>query len=233
MGDGWGVPPLVGLRMMGERSGSNPGPRTIVWGYWYLMFCNPSDVISLHGAKNFEVKNLIKIIMGFWNWLKHYFFKSKKSLKNQIPKDEKEKAVQYLIDHIPADILNDFLKSPHKYLIDHHGFGMYIRNLLRQGGFNWGPHTLDNNWNGLICKVAKKKGGFKVIKQKRRYCDICGANITCPYCNGWGVLEGSTDLPCEFCNKTGRHFRHKCRQKGNGVLYKDINLKNFFSQWRE
>jgi hypothetical protein len=44
---GGGVPPLVGLKVvMGERRGSNPSPRTIVWGYSYLAKCHPSLAIS-------------------------------------------------------------------------------------------------------------------------------------------------------------------------------------------
>jgi len=59
------------------------------------------------------------------------------------------------------------------------------------------------------------------LKDKnRQYCGICNAEITCIYCNGWGVLDGSSDLPCRYCNKTGRRFYHKCRQKGDRTLHK-------------
>jgi hypothetical protein len=39
----------------------------------------------------------------------------------------------------------------------HHGFGMGVRNLLREGGFNWGPVELDDLWVGLVERAVRKK----------------------------------------------------------------------------
>jgi hypothetical protein len=70
-----------------------------------------------------------------------------------IPSSEKTKAAQYLIDHIPDETMRDI-----KNLMDqngkdwrvehHHGFGMGVRNLLREGGFDWGPIDMDDLWVG-------------------------------------------------------------------------------------
>jgi hypothetical protein len=70
-----------------------------------------------------------------------------------IPFSEKTKAAQYLIDHIPDETMRDI-----KNLMDqngkdwrvehHHGFGMGVRNLLREGGFDWGPIDMDDLWVG-------------------------------------------------------------------------------------
>ena len=81
-----------------------------------------------------------------------------------IPPSEKKKAIQYLIDHIPAETLDEVAKSikddgPDWWVLHHHGFGMDVRNLLRKGGFNWGPIDLDEVWVELIEKAVKKKTG--------------------------------------------------------------------------
>ena len=54
---------------------------------------------------------------------------------------EKTRAVKYLIDHIPDETLSDIAKLIREdgkdWWIDHHyGFGMGVRNLLREGGFD-------------------------------------------------------------------------------------------------
>jgi len=41
----------------------------------------------------------------------------------------------------------------------HQGFGMWVRNLLRQGGFNWGPIELDELWIELVEGAVEKKFG--------------------------------------------------------------------------
>lgn len=76
----------------------------------------------------------------------------------------KKKAIQYLIDNIPAETLEDVARSirkegPDWWIVHHHGFGMDVRNLLREGGFNWGPIDLDEIWVELIEKAVKKKFG--------------------------------------------------------------------------
>jgi hypothetical protein len=33
---------------------------------------------------------------------------------------------------------------------------MYVRNVLREGGFNWGPFVLDDLWSTLIEEAAHR-----------------------------------------------------------------------------
>ena len=51
-----------------------------------------------------------------------------------VPSSEKTKAVQYLIDHIPDEILSDIAlirENGKDWRVEHHhGFGMGVRNLL-------------------------------------------------------------------------------------------------------
>ena len=81
-----------------------------------------------------------------------------------IPLSEKKKAIQYLIDKIPAETLEEVAKSirddgPDWGILHHFDFGMDVRNLLREGEFNWGPIDLDEVWIGLVEKAVKKKFG--------------------------------------------------------------------------
>jgi len=39
----------------------------------------------------------------------------------------------------------------------HHGFGMGVRNLLHEGGFDGGPINMDDLWVGLVERAVKKK----------------------------------------------------------------------------
>jgi hypothetical protein len=79
----------------------------------------------------------------------------------KVSNEEKEEAIQYLMDHIPKDCLKKvFIAVQNKgsgwSWSLHMCFGMYVRNTLREGGFNWGPYTLDNLWNTLIAEAARR-----------------------------------------------------------------------------
>jgi hypothetical protein len=79
-----------------------------------------------------------------------------------IPSSEKTKAVQYLIDYIPDETMRDVKNSMDQngknwWVEHHHGFGMGVRNLLHEGGFDWDPIELDDLWIGLVEKAVKKK----------------------------------------------------------------------------
>jgi len=81
-----------------------------------------------------------------------------------VPPSEKKKAIQYLIDKIPAETLEKVAKSikddgPDWGTLHHFEFGMDVRNLLREGDFNWGPVELDDLWIELVEKAVKKKFG--------------------------------------------------------------------------
>jgi hypothetical protein len=38
----------------------------------------------------------------------------------------------------------------------HMRLGIYVRNTLRKGGFNWGAYVLDNLWSQLIKEAARR-----------------------------------------------------------------------------
>ena len=90
-----------------------------------------------------------------------------------IDKNERKKAIQYLIDKISAETWQDVQKVMKEKgsnwgIFYHHGFGMDVRNLLREGGFNWGPIDLDDIWIELVEGAVKKKfGELPFTKSKR------------------------------------------------------------------
>lgn len=79
----------------------------------------------------------------------------------EISKEEKEEAIQYLMDNIPKDCLKKV-----SIAVQNKGycwswsvnicFGMYVRNVLREGGFDWGPLALDALWSPLIEEAARR-----------------------------------------------------------------------------
>jgi hypothetical protein len=104
---------------------------------------------------------ITKIVNFFSNALK-----TKKSPKLHSDRaylnHQKQEAVQYLIDNIPAKELKEIkklmtTKGPDWWIACHHGFGMGVRNLLRQGGFHWNAHQLDNFWVELVEAAVRKR----------------------------------------------------------------------------
>ena len=86
------------------------------------------------------------------------------SMLFSISPSEKKKAIQYLSDNIPAETLEEVAKSIREdgsdwETLHHFDFGMDVRNLLREGDFDWGPVDLDDIWAELIEKTVKKKLG--------------------------------------------------------------------------
>ena len=76
-------------------------------------------------------------------------------------KISKEAAIQYLMNNISKDCLKKvFIAVQNKGSCwswsVHMCFGMYVRNVLREGGFNWGAYTLDNLWSTLIAEAARR-----------------------------------------------------------------------------
>ena len=49
----------------------------------------------------------------------------------------------------------------------HHGFGMGVRNLIREGGFEWGPEELDDLF-GLVERAVKEKNSHKTLNIQPR-----------------------------------------------------------------
>lgn len=88
-------------------------------------------------------------------------------LNHRISKAEKKKAVQYLIGKLPAKTVNEVAALMNKKGRDwedehHHGFGMYVRNLLRKGGFGWGSLTLDRIWIELTEEAVRTSPKTKI-----------------------------------------------------------------------
>jgi hypothetical protein len=52
----------------------------------------------------------------------------------------------------------------------HHGFGMGVRNLLREGGFEWNPIDMDDLWVGLVERAVNisPKCGAKMQRVYKR-----------------------------------------------------------------
>jgi hypothetical protein len=81
-----------------------------------------------------------------------------------INKEEKEKAIQYLMDNIPEDCLKKVWDKIQSEGLDwmiskHFELGMYVRNTLREGGFDWDPTLFDDTWSELIRIAARRKFG--------------------------------------------------------------------------
>jgi hypothetical protein len=79
-----------------------------------------------------------------------------------VPSEEKTKAVLYLLDHFPDETLRNVKNlmdqnGKNWWVEHHHGFGMGVRNLLREGGFDWDSIDMDDLWVGLVERAVKKK----------------------------------------------------------------------------
>lgn len=73
-------------------------------------------------------------------------------------KAEEERAIRYLMDNIPKDCMEKLMdkiqNEGDRWLLSQHlRFGMYIRNTLREGGFNW--NSLDYMWSPLIRQAVR------------------------------------------------------------------------------
>jgi hypothetical protein len=64
----------------------------------------------------------------------------------------------HISDETMRDVKNAMDQNPKEWWIGHHhGFGMDIRNLFREGGFDWGPIEMDDLWIGLVERAVRKK----------------------------------------------------------------------------
>lgn len=77
---------------------------------------------------------------------------------------EKKKAIQYLVDTIPADTFEEIAEAirnggPDWGTAQHFGVGMFVRNVLRAGGFGDRLGEMDEIWTELIEKAVKEKLG--------------------------------------------------------------------------
>jgi hypothetical protein len=78
-----------------------------------------------------------------------------------ISEGEQEEAIQFLMENIPKECLEKVWiavqnKGSCWSLSLHMSLGIYVRNTLRKGGFNWGAYVLDNLWSTLIKEAARR-----------------------------------------------------------------------------
>jgi hypothetical protein len=67
--------------------------------------------------------------------------------------EEWDQAVDYLQEHLPEETKAEVriaMQDPNWPVDYHHSFGMEIRNMLRDGGFDWGDIELEDNWDELV-----------------------------------------------------------------------------------
>lgn len=70
-----------------------------------------------------------------------------------ITEEEWERAINYIIEKLGKENLEkikELMKDEKWYIDCHLGLGVYIRNLLRMGGFKWNAIVLDENWVPLL-----------------------------------------------------------------------------------
>ena len=77
-----------------------------------------------------------------------------------ISEEEREKAIQHLIEAIPRErllqIYEEISREPDWLIMQHFGMGVEIRNLLRIKGFAWDDTTLDREWEPITLEAARK-----------------------------------------------------------------------------
>lgn len=78
----------------------------------------------------------------------------------RISDEEREQAVQYLIENVPEGtlmrIFEEIYKKPDALIAQHFGLGMSIRNLLRAGGFEWSDTVLDREWEPIMFEAVRR-----------------------------------------------------------------------------
>lgn len=81
-------------------------------------------------------------------------------MHHYISEEEREKAIQYLIEAVPRETLlqiyDKMLNEPDWLILQHFGIGLEIRNLLRTKGFTWGDANLDHEWEPITLEAVRK-----------------------------------------------------------------------------
>jgi hypothetical protein len=87
---------------------------------------------------------------------------------------QRELAIEYLVDHTPDETLREVYEltiNPEGTgwpTIEHFGLGLWVRNVLREGGFGWDDQTLDGVWAELIAEAARRMAGSVVNEVAER-----------------------------------------------------------------
>jgi hypothetical protein len=88
-----------------------------------------------------------------------YLVQELDKMRSHPDQEEMERAVRYLMEKIPRSTLEQVWRKmrqdPGWWALAHHGFGIRIRNNLREGGFTWDAHTLDGTWMMLVGEAAR------------------------------------------------------------------------------
>ncbi|HUU77613.1 MAG TPA: HEAT repeat domain-containing protein [candidate division Zixibacteria bacterium] len=94
----------------------------------------------------------------------------KEQVRTKLPKDDGKKitksswseAVEFLNKNLELSFINkvkEIIASEGRLwgFKNKGGVGVYIRNLLRNNGFNWGEHALETYWSWVVEDVLNKK----------------------------------------------------------------------------
>ena len=77
-----------------------------------------------------------------------------------ISEEEREKAIQHLIEAIPRErllqIYEEISREPDWLIMQHFGMGVEIRNLLRTKGFAWNDTDMDHEWEPITLEAVRK-----------------------------------------------------------------------------
>lgn len=122
--------------------------------------------------------DLIEEFRGHPDWLN-----TPRSLSDNLwglpvaPLEEQEGAIKYLMAHVPRNHVQELLelikddKEWDSWIGQvHHGYGTYIRNLLRYGGFMWDPIVMDDTWAEVLKEaITRLKNGqpVRTVPQKQ------------------------------------------------------------------
>ena len=98
----------------------------------------------------------------------------KKDDGKPITANEWTQAIAYLLDTIPLRFFRDvraviITEGQNWGLKRHLGLGMKIRNILREGGFQWGNLALDDYWYHLLEDAVQLDHHHPIRIQEQRY----------------------------------------------------------------
>ena len=78
----------------------------------------------------------------------------------KISDEERERAIQHIIENVPKktllQIYKEASKDPDWLIMQHLTLGISIRNLLREGGFTWPDTTPDREWEPITLEAARE-----------------------------------------------------------------------------
>jgi predicted nucleic acid binding AN1-type Zn finger protein len=166
----------------------------------------------------------VEIKQKIENFLAKIFRKEKNSINYKDEKNppyKKEKAVEYLIDNIPENTIKDIKKLMRKngsdwWVEQHYGYGMVVKNLLRQSGYCSDILQLNNVWVGCVEEAVKRKFDSKKIEE---YPD----NVEVITNNENGTIEGRY-IDYDFMMKDTEESKFQRQQEAAKIIDKNIEI---------